>query len=267
MSQPRTFRIKSPPVQGNDVQSWEKELKQLFAGIGVDAPLVSNGVYGDMDRSYTKSFAYAVGFDAVDVLDGGISPTDRTRLRHWRENQTPDEKRRMAERRDWRRRLRERYDKLRDDDQGHISLFLQKTLQDSWGYHPGVHDGIDLISLPDVPIFAPVDCKVIDVRSGGWWGLGAPADQALKAKGDGIVQVEILKTVGPFKKGYHIGFGHAEKAFVKVGQTLRAGQKVAHTGLANAWHIHLVYNNGTVGLRGIGNIDPRAIVEYAKQHG
>lgn len=187
-------------------------------------------------------------------------------MRHWKTRQTDSDKVRMEQRVDWRRRLRDRYDRIRGEDNGHVSRFLQKIIQDTWGYHPGVHDGIDLISLPDVPIFAPVRAKVFDVRPAGWWGLGAPADAALRSKGDGIVQLEVLDEEGPFHKGFHIGLGHAEKARVKVGDIVRPGQHVANTGFANAWHIHLMYNDGST-TRGVGNRDPKPIVDFSVKHG
>lgn len=265
MTDPRTFKIQAPQMKGGDVEAWEEELKGLFREIGISAPIVSNGVYGDIDRSYTKSFAYAIGHDASKLIEHGVTPAVRSELRHWRERATSSQRKRMDERVDWRRRLRDRYSRLRDADQGDVSLFIKKLLQDSWGYHPGVHDGVDMISLPDVPIYAPVRCKVIDVRSGGWWGLGAPSDPALRAKGDGIVQLEILETVGPFKRGDHIGLGHAEKARVKEGDVVSAGHWVANTGFANAWHIHCMQNDGSTS-RGIGNKDPRPMIDYSIKH-
>lgn len=265
MSDIRTFKLQSPPMKGDDIKSWEKELKELFRGIGIDAPIVANGVYADIDRSYTKSFAHAVGLDANKLLEHGVTPNVRSDLRHWKVRQTVNQGLLMAERVDWRRRLRDRYGKIRDHGQGEVSLFLKKLLADSWGYHPGVHDGIDLISLPDVPIYAPVDCKVIDVRSGGWWGLGAPSDPQLRAKGDGIVQLEILETLGPFKKGDHIGLGHAEKARVREGDLVKAGHWVANTGFANAWHIHCMQNDGST-MKGIGNKNPKPMVDYSIKH-
>lgn len=263
----RTFKLQKPPVKGDDVKSWEKELKALFADIGIRAPIVANGVYADIDRSYARSFVYAIGLDPNSVLKDGVTPEVRIALRHWHERITPAQAKALENRKDWRHRLRQRYHDLEQKDQGQVSTFLDKLLADSWGYHPGVHDGIDLISLPDVPIHAPFDCEVIDVRDRGWWGLGAPSNPVLKAKGDGIVQLKILENVGPVKKGWHIGLGHAEKARVKVGQRVPAGTWVANTGFANAWHIHCVLNDGTVGLRGIGNLNPQAMVDYTIKHG
>lgn len=265
MAEPRTFKIQPKPMTGDDVKAWEQELKELFKGIGIDAPIVANGVYADIDRSYTKSFIYAIGGDADYILERGVTPAVRSSLRHWKEHLAPAQKQTMDDRVDWRRRLRDRYGKIRDHGQGDVSLFIKKLLADSWGYHPGIHDGVDLISLPDVPIYAPVKCKAIDVRAQGWWNLGAPSDPVLKAKGDGIVQLEILETVGPFKKGDHIGLGHAEKARVKEGQVVEAGHWVANTGFANAWHIHCMLNDGST-TKGIGNKNPQAIVDYSIKH-
>jgi murein DD-endopeptidase MepM/ murein hydrolase activator NlpD len=130
---------------------------------------------------------------------------------------------------------------------------------------PGGHDGIDLICGVDAPIYAICDAKVIDVRAGGWWGKGAPADPELRGRGDGIIQLECLVNVGPFRKGMHFGYGHAEGARVKVGDTVRAGQVIGRAGLANAYHVHFMVNGGGT-TRGTGDRDPRPFVVYATQY-
>lgn len=262
----RIFKLDTPAMHGDDIKLWERELKGLFSDIGIRAPIVANGVYASIDRSYTRSFIYAIGLDPDKILERGITPEVRTALRNWHERITPEQTKKLNARVDWRRRLRQRYHDLDRGNQGRVSTFIDKLLADSWGYHPGIHDGIDLISLPDVPIHAPFRCKVIDVRPSGWWGLGAPTNSILRAKGDGIVQLEILETIGPVKKGWHIGLGHAEKARVKVGDIVKAGTWVANTGFANAWHIHCVLNNGKVGTRGIGNLNPQSMVDYTIKH-
>jgi murein DD-endopeptidase MepM/ murein hydrolase activator NlpD len=144
---------------------------------------------------------------------------------------------------------------------------VSKILQDSWGWHPGIHDGLDVICLPAAPIFAMCKAKVVDVRASGWWGLGAPADPALKAKGDGIIQLEVLEDVGPFKKGMHIGYGHAEGAVVKVGQTVQAGQHLGHAGFANAWHIHLMVNDGRKARAVSATSGSTSRLDYAVKNG
>jgi hypothetical protein len=74
-------------------------------------------------------------------------------------------------------------------------------VEDTWGFHPGVHDGLDVITPPDPVIFAMIKAKVIDVRSEGWWNLGAPKDPQLKAKGDGIIQLEDPRERRPLQEG------------------------------------------------------------------
>ena len=108
-----------------------------------------------------------------------------------------------------------------------------------------------------------VKSKVIDVRASGWWGK-APSGQV--SKGDGIVQLEVLESVGPFKKGQHIGYGHCEHARVRVGQVVQAGETIALAGLAVAWHIHLMVNDGGT-KKGIGTRDPRPHLDYSVKHG
>lgn len=139
--------------------------------------------------------------------------------------------------------------------------------EDSWGFHPGVHDGIDLICPEGSKLLAICDAEVVDVRASGWWGLGAPSNVALKARGDGIVQIRCTTTAGPFKPGLVFAYGHAEHATVKVGDKVKAGQLIAKAGFANAGHTHFMVHDGTEGLRGVGDRDPRPFLTYAKAHG
>jgi murein DD-endopeptidase MepM/ murein hydrolase activator NlpD len=148
---------------------------------------------------------------------------------------------------------------MKFDGEEDVAAPISKILTMAWGWHPGVHDGIDLICGPNAPIYALCDGKVIDVRAGGWWGKTPSGDVS---KGDGIIQIECLTDDGPFKKGMHIGYGHAEKASVRVGQRVEAGQRLGRAGLAVAWHIHLMANHGRT-FKGIGEFDPRPLVDYA----
>lgn len=260
-NEPRTFKIDDPHMHGDDIKSWQGEIKDLFDEMDIDCPIKVDGIYAVATRSYTASLCNSLGMIASEVMSNGVTPELRTRIRH--RDLTAGEKARMQspELIAYRRALRKRY------DSGQVTGVhrpVTKILEHSWGYHPGVHDGLDVITLPDPPIFAMVKSRIVDVRSAGWWGKAPSGDVS---KGDGIVQMEILDTVGPFIKGHHIGYGHAEKATVTVGQIVQPGQQVAHAGLAVAWHIHLMYNNGTAGTRGIGNLDPAPILNYAIAHG
>jgi murein DD-endopeptidase MepM/ murein hydrolase activator NlpD len=148
-----------------------------------------------------------------------------------------------------------------------VAAPVKPILQHSWGWHPGVHDGVDLITEADDVIYALCDATVIDVRSSGWWGKGARASGGHSvAEGDGIIQLRCDIDAGPFRKGLHFGYGHAEKATVQVGQKVQAGQMIGHAGFANAYHVHFMVNRGGT-TKGIGDHDPYVYVDYAVRKG
>ncbi|MDP2712317.1 MAG: M23 family metallopeptidase [Solirubrobacteraceae bacterium] len=260
MSAPRTFKITSPHMRGDDIKAWQREIKHEFSRMDINCPIVADGIYGVATRAYNASLCHAIGMIAGDVMSKGITPELRTRIRNRR--LTAYERTRMAGRVAWRRALRVRY---AGESGGGVARPVSKIIADSWGYHPGVHDGIDVICPADAPIFAMVRSTVVRVSAGGWWGKAPSGDVT---KGDGIIILRVLEDVGPFKRGMHIGYGHAEKSAVKVGQEVRAGQQIGHAGLAVAWHIHMMLNGGGhPATTGRGDRDPRAILDYAIKHG
>lgn len=255
VDEPRTFKIDSPPMRGNDIETWQKLILEIGMKWGVHFPLKTDGVYGMATRSFSKMVLYGRGF-SHEQLDDGITPWLRQLTRD------PDARPEAVElragspnRREFRDNLRKKFDK--DED---VAAPISKIITMTWGFHPGVHDGIDLICGPKAPIYALCDGVVIDVRPSGWWGNN-PSGEVWK--GDGIIQIESTTNDGPFRRGMHFGYGHAEGADVKVGQTVRAGIRLGEAGLAVAWHVHLMANNGEFGLRGKGSIDPRPFVDYA----
>lgn len=256
----RTFVVQSPIMHGDDVKEWQKTVKLEFRNMKIDCPIIVDGKYGPTTRAFTASLCNALGMNASTVMRNGVTPQLRTRIRN--HDFTKSEKAQFKRNVAWRRSLRERYAKVHRA----VHRIVAHVITDSWGYHKGIHDGVDIIAAPDSQIYAPVKCKVIDVRRSGWWGKGAPANPNVRAKGDGIVQLEILETVGPFKKGHHIGFGHCEKATVKKGQVVEAGHPIAKVGLANAWHIHFMANDGKTDS-GVGTYDPRKLIDYAQHNG
>lgn len=152
---------------------------------------------------------------------------------------------------------------------GHVASPLRKIIGHSWGWHPGVHDGVDLICESDATIYALCDGTIVDARSSGWWGKGAQASSGHPVSdGDGIIQLQCSVDRGPFRPGLVFGYGHAEKATVKVGDKVRAGQVIGHAGFANAWHVHFMANDGHKrrsdgGYSGVGDRDPWPYVDYA----
>lgn len=155
---------------------------------------------------------------------------------------------------------------------GHVASPLRRIVGHSWGWHPGVHDGVDLICEADATIFALCDGTIVDARPSGWWGKGAkPSSGHPISDGDGIIQLRCSVNRGPFRPGLVFAYGHAEKATVKVGDTVRAGQMIGHAGFANAWHVHFMVNDGRKrradgGFSGVGDRDPWPYVDYAIAH-
>lgn len=250
----RTLVVKAPHMRGDDAKAWERTLNAQMADWDVEYQVPADGDYDIVDRDLTATVLYGLGISPT-AMKKGVTPALRSKVRSKRLTKT--ERARYHERSDWRRRLRDRH------AGGGVARPLAKIITDSWGYHPGVHDGIDLICPPDAAIYAMVDAKVVDVRTGGWWGKAPSGDVT---KGDGIIQLEVLRDVGPFKKGMHLGYGHAEHPVVRVGQTVKAGQRIGTAGLAVAWHVHFMVNDGTT-TKGVGTRDPRPLVDYAMKHG
>lgn len=262
MATPRTFKIQSPLMHGEDVQAWQMEIAAEFEKLDIHCPIEPDGHYGVGSRSYTASLCHALGMNATDAMKDGVTPQLRTKIRQRQLTREEHQRYMSVEYIDYRRTLRKRW----TSPGNAVHTPVAKILQHSWGYHPGVHDGVDVICLPNAPIYAMCRARVIDVRAEGWWGLGAPSDPELKAKGDGIIQLEVLVDVGPFAKGHHIGYGHAEGAVTHFGEVVEAGTHLGHAGLANAWHVHLMHNDGHAGLHGIGNLDPEPLLNYTIDH-
>lgn len=252
----RTFKVGSKLMEGSDVKAWQELIDKEFKHLKINCPIKKDGVYGVHTRTYSAALLRARGL-SLRLMDDGVTPPLRSKIRNRTLNAMEQKRFDAKTTQEYRAKLKEQWDPKK------VHKPVSVILADSWDYHPPVHDGIDVICKPNAAVYAMVKCKVIDVRASGWWGK-APSGEV--AKGDGIVQVEILETVGPFKKGHHIGYGHCEHARVKVGDVVQAGEVIALAGLAVAWHIHLMYNDGST-TRGVGNLNPRAILEYAKKNG
>lgn len=258
---PRTFFLKKPRMTGDDIKSWQREIKRIFRReFGIVCPIVIDGIYGPACRSYTADLVEAMGLSVKVQMKDGTTPKLRSKLRHDELTSAQRKRKNSFVRKKFREQLVVQYANARNRK---VHTPVRTIITSSWGWVPGLHDGVDVITKSDPIIFAMVKSKVIDVRDAGWWNLGAPADAKLKSKGDGIIQLKVLESVGPFKKGMHICYGHAEKAMVKVDQVIEAGTPIGRAGLANAWHIHLMVNRGEVGKQGRGTVDPRPLLNYA----
>lgn len=259
MNPPRTYKVSSPPMKGDDVKRSQIEVRKEFERMGIDYPLAADGIYGVGTRDAYATLCTAQGVLHYKAMASGVTPELRSKLRD-RDKLTAAEQKRMSGPKAvaYRRKLRERY------KGGGVAPPLAKILSSSWGYHPPVHDGVDLICPPRAAGYAICKAKVVRADRGGWWGKGAPSP-AVAAKGDGIVIIRALETIGPIKAGMNLCYGHAENPRVKVGETVKAGEWICDAGLANAWHFHFMVNVGE-GTRGVGDRDPMPVIRYAQTH-
>lgn len=254
---PRTYKVTSPHMQGGAIDDWQRVLNKQMDTWGIDYHIAVDGDYGVVTRDLGRSVAYGLGMSA-SILDRGVTPELRRKIRN--KDLTDAERKRFQsrQRENWRNRLKKKH------EGGGVCSPLVKILQHSWGWRPGVHDGVDLICPADAHGYAMCRAKVVRVDD-SWWGLGAPADPALRDRGDGIVIVRSLVDVGPIKKGMNFGYGHAEKPRVRDGDVVNAGDWICNAGLANAWHFHFMVNNDDT-TRGVGDRDPWPFVKYAITH-
>lgn len=178
-------------------------------------------------------------------------PTDKTRsLVHLRRRQILEAQRVIA----------------RHTSGKRVSTPVDPIKSSSWGYHPGVHDGVDLITEGNDDIVAICDGTIIRAAAGGWWGKGARASGGHSiSDGDGVIVLRCSVNAGPFKPGLNFVYGHAEHPIVKAGQKVKAGQRIGRAGFANAWHIHFCVNDNNDD-RGVGDRDPMPYVNYARTH-
>jgi murein DD-endopeptidase MepM/ murein hydrolase activator NlpD len=258
----RTFKVSVPPQHGTDIEAWQKWLNGKMRDWNVDYSLDIDGFYGARSRDLTASVAYGMGMNPGILMARGVTPDLRTKMRHGTLNA---EERKMREERHakggWLDRFR----------QNHVMTVVSTPtpviISSSWGWHPGVHDGVDLIAPWKNPALAICEGKIVRVSPSGWWGNNPqPSPGHPVSDGDGIIILECTISAGPFKPGLHFGYGHSEGATVRVGDHVKAGQVIGHVGFANAAHIHFMVNddqpvNGF--YRGVGDRDPMPFVTYA----
>jgi murein DD-endopeptidase MepM/ murein hydrolase activator NlpD len=256
----RTFKVQARHMHGDDIAEWQRTLLAHMRSWGwQDVPLVADGDYGAVTRSFSSLVLKGHGI-AQERMAGGVTPGLRVKVRNRR--LSTEERARKAWRTPWRVSMRDHFTTRR------VASPLANVITDTWGYHPGVHDGIDLICPPNEPARAICD-GVIRRVSDDWWGAGNPGG-ALGDKGDGIVILECTANAGPFRPGLKFGYGHAEGPKVRVGQRVAAGEIIARAGFAVAWHLHFMVNDDppVKGFyRGVGDRDPRPFLIYARKEG
>ncbi len=122
------------------------------------------------------------------------------------------------------------------------------------GLNGSQHTGIDIGGSPGDPLYTPIDGIVVCAGTGVGNGAHDSSCAAFTDyMGHKTGRVEVMTHDG----SKSLIFGHSSDSFVRVGETVKAGDKVASMGGMYSWHCHLearTWSNGWYTIR-----DPRAI--------
>jgi hypothetical protein len=103
----RTLKLTSPSMHGADVRLLQRTINAQFHRWGVAHEIKVDGHYGARNRDALHTILYGLGIKRTE-LDPGVTPRLRVKLR--RRLLNPAERIRYNARKDWRKRLRHRYD-------------------------------------------------------------------------------------------------------------------------------------------------------------
>lgn len=127
-----------------------------------------------------------------------------------------------------------------------------------------IHAGLDISCSLGTPCIAPVDGKIVQFAVDNGF---APSEGA--QGGGGMIQFEFQEDLGPIKKGDVIGWGHVFHVYASVGQSVKAGQKIASSGVTTfngAEHVHFVAQSPANGDMD-GSVDPLPYYKYLITNG
>src|SRR5688572_10032722 len=135
----RAFKVQQPHMEGNDVREWQAFLNNQMKHWDVNYRVPEDGDYGIATRDLTASVVHGLGLsNASEAMADGVTPQLRIKLRN--KKLSPVELARYhGPRALWRKAFRKRH-----EGGGKVHTPLARILADSWGYHPPVHDGVDL---------------------------------------------------------------------------------------------------------------------------
>jgi hypothetical protein len=103
----RTLALTSPHMTGKDVTGLQRDLNTRLDAWNVPLVVDIDGDYGPDTRDTAASVLYGLGVSPG--AEDGVSPTDRLKIRYGYPRLNAAEKKRHAERDDWRHRLALRY--------------------------------------------------------------------------------------------------------------------------------------------------------------
>jgi hypothetical protein len=216
----RVFKLESPYMKGDDVRAWQRFLYEDFRSRwSIEYPLDIDGDYGEATRAATASFLRAWGMESAQAaMEHGVTPELRIKIRNSDRTNTEQNLAVSDERKAYRAALRDRF--AHQD----VCYPVPNLVTDAWGWHPGVHDGVDLVCPWKQPLLAICTGVIVRVSPSGWWGVNPQASPGHPiSDGDGIVILACDIDDGPFVVGLHFGYGHAELAAVGTGERVKAG--------------------------------------------
>jgi hypothetical protein len=104
---PRTFRLTSPPLSGQDVKAFQHVLNGRFDAWGVHMQIAENGMFTAETRKAARQVARGLGIAAADYAHG-ITPAVQRVIRRPK-GRTPRQLALARQHRDWLRRLRKHH--------------------------------------------------------------------------------------------------------------------------------------------------------------
>jgi hypothetical protein len=152
---PRTFVLGDKLMTGEDVKQWQDDVKKLFKDVGIKCPIVVDGIYAQATRSFSAALCEAYGLISKTAMAEGVTPELRTKLRHNDLNKAEKSRFESKARKNYRAKLRDRWHTFSDL----VHPPVAKIITDSWGFHPGVHDGEDVIAIEGTAAFAMVRAR------------------------------------------------------------------------------------------------------------
>ena len=106
-----TLALTSPHMTGDIVSGCQKDMNARLDAWKVPkaAHVAVDGDWGMESRNMARSILYGLGVDVAGADFDGVSPRDRTKIRHGKEELTKDELARWEDRADWRKRFAKRF--------------------------------------------------------------------------------------------------------------------------------------------------------------
>lgn len=109
--EPRTFKLQSPHMTGDDVGAFQRDLQARFDAWTINITVADDSDYGDATKEAAQRVCIALGILHEQAMKGGVTPELRTKIRH-PHKRTPQELTRSetAEAKAYRAKLRKKFE-------------------------------------------------------------------------------------------------------------------------------------------------------------